>query len=105
MAKIQQYKVVVSDRARTMLGMHIRFLANVSIKAAREVKSNILNAVRSLSEMPERFPFLDAEHIPPNKYHRMYVENRYLVLYQIKDKIVYVDYIVDCRQDYGWLIK
>ncbi len=31
----------------------------------------------------------------------MFVEKRYLVLYQIKDQTVYVEYIVDCRQDYS----
>ena len=40
-----------------------------------------------------------------NKYHKMFVEKWYLILYQIKDQIVYVDYIVDCRQDYRWLVR
>ena len=26
------------------------------------------------------------------------------VLYQIQDDTVYVEYIVDCRKDYNWLI-
>lgn len=55
--------------------------------------------------MPQRFPFLNAEFIPPNKYHRMFVEKYYLVLYQIKDQTVYAEYIADCRQDYGWLLR
>jgi len=33
------------------------------------------------------------------------VGKRYLILYQIKGQMVYVDYIVDCRQDYEWLIR
>lgn len=64
-----------------------------------------MNAIRSLSIMPERFPFFTAEFIPLNKYHKMFVEKYYLVLYQIKDQTVFVDYIVDCRQDYGWLVR
>ena len=55
--------------------------------------------------MPERYPFLEAEFIPSNKYHKMFVEKWYLVLYQIQDEIVYVDFIVDCRQDYRWLMR
>ncbi|HHY30897.1 MAG TPA: type II toxin-antitoxin system RelE/ParE family toxin, partial [Syntrophaceticus sp.] len=50
-------------------------------------------------------PFLESEFIPPNKYHKMFVEKWYLILYQVKDQTVYVDYIVDCRQDYGWLVR
>ena len=100
-----RYRVIVADRAKTILGAHIRFMAQRSPNAARTTKSNILAAVCSLSEMPGRFPFFDEEHVPRGKYHKMFVENWYLVLYQIKDQTVYVDYIVDCRQDYGWLIR
>lgn len=105
MEKKIQYKVVISDRARQMLARHVMFLARQSPAAARKTKNDLMNAIRSLSQMPERFPFLHAEFIPPNKYHKMVVSKRYLVLYQIKDQAVYVDYIVDCRQDYKWLIQ
>jgi len=105
MEKKIQYKVIVSDRARQMLAGHVRFLAQKSPAAARKVKNDLMNAIRSLSIMPKRFPFLTAEFIPLNKYHKMIVEKYYLVLYQIKDQTVFVDYIVDCRQDYGWLVR
>ncbi|ADI01825.1 MAG TPA: type II toxin-antitoxin system RelE/ParE family toxin [Syntrophothermus lipocalidus] len=101
----RQYKVIVSDRARQLLACHVLFLAQKSPTAARKVKNNLMDAIRSLHQMPERFPFLEAEFIPPNKYHKMFVEKWYLVLYQIKDRTVYVDYIVDCRQDYRWLLR
>lgn len=105
MEKKHQYKVIVSDRSRKMLANHIRFLAQKSPSAARELKKKLMDSIRSLHQMPERFPFLEAEFIPPNKYHKIFVEKWYLILYQIKDKTVYVDYIVDCRQDYGWLTR
>jgi plasmid stabilization system protein ParE len=100
-----QYKVIVADRAKYMLGAHIKFMANVSPSAAKKAKAKILAAIRSLSQMPERFPFLDDDSIPRGKYHKMFVEKWYLILYQIKDQTVYVDYIMDCRQDYAWLIR
>jgi len=104
MEKMPYYKVIVSDRSRKMLANHVRFLAQKSPSVARKLKNEIMDAIRSLHQMPERFPFLEAEFIPPNKYHKMFVEKWYLILYQIKDQMVYVDYIVDCRQDYGWLV-
>jgi plasmid stabilization system protein ParE len=97
------YKVIVSDRTRQMLAAHIRFMAEASPSAARKVKSSLMDAIRSLQQLPERFPFIAADFIPPNKYHKMFVEKRYLILYQIKDLTVYIDFIVDCRQDYAWL--
>jgi hypothetical protein len=65
----------------------------------------LIRAFHPLETMPERFPFFDEEYIPKNQYHKMFVEKWYLVLYQIKGQTVYIDYIIDCRQDYRWLLK
>ena len=55
----QEYKVIVSDRAKQMLGAHIRFLAKVSKEAAAAKKEEIMAAMRSLRQMPKRFYILD----------------------------------------------
>lgn len=100
-----QYKVIISERAKEMLGMHIRFLAQVNKTAANKLKNRLIDEIRALQEMPQRYPFFNENYIPANKYHKLYVENWFLVLYQIKDDTVYVDWIVDCRQDYQWLLR
>jgi plasmid stabilization system protein ParE len=100
-----KYKVMISDRAKDMLGMHIRFLAQINKPAAAKLKARLIEEIRSLQELPQRYPFFHGNYIPANKYHKLYVENCYLVLYQIKDDTVYVDWIVDCRQDYRWLLR
>ena len=91
----RKYKVIVSDRAKQMLGTHIRFMAQVNKEVAKMKKKELLEAIRSLSYMPQRFPFFE----------ETFFTNWYLILYQIQDDTVYVDYILDCRKDYGWLIK
>ncbi|MDR0877062.1 MAG: type II toxin-antitoxin system RelE/ParE family toxin [Treponema sp.] len=101
----RQYKVIVSECARQMLGRHICFLAQINPPAARRVKERLLTAIRSLKSMPERFPFLDVDPVPKDKYRKLFVENWYLILYQIEEQTVFVEYIVDCRQDYVWLIQ
>ncbi len=105
MAKEKTYQIIVSDKAKIMLGTHLRFLAQVNKSAAREQKDKIMGAIQSLSKMPQRYPFFGEEPIPANKYHKMFIEKRYIVLYQVKEDTVYVEYIIDCRQDYGWLIQ
>ncbi len=100
-----KYQVVISDRAKEQLGLHIRFLAKVHPSAAKKLKARLMEELRSLQSMPQRYPFFQENYIPANKYHKLYVENWYLILYQIKDDRVFVDWIVDCRQDYPWLIK
>ncbi len=100
-----KYKVIISDRAKRDLAEQIRFLAQVNKAAAKRLKTRLIEEMRSLSEMPQRYPFFNENYVPANKYHKLYVENWYLVLYQIRDDTVYVDWIVDCRQDYAWLLK
>ena len=104
MAESRKYKVIVSDRAKRMLGTHIRFMVQSSKEAAAAKKKELMTAMRSLSQMPQCFTFFEEMYITPNKYHKMFVEKWYLVLYQIQDDTVYVDYILDCRKDYSWLI-
>ena len=99
-----RYKVIVSDRASSMLYRHIAFIGNVSKDSARKTKDKIISAIKKLKEDAEIYPFLENEYIPRNKYHKCVVDKRYMVLYQIKDNTVYVDYIVDTRQDYSWLL-
>jgi len=102
---MQKYNVIVSQRAENMLKEHIAFLASANKSAARNTRDRLIDAFNSLESMPNRFPFFNEEYITPNKYHKMYVENWYLVLYQVKDDTVFIDYVIDCRQDYDWLIK
>lgn len=99
----KKYKVIVSDRAKQMLGIHIRFMAQANRESAKTQKKELMDALHSF--MPKRFPFFEELYIPPNKYHKMFVAKWYLILYQIKDDRVYVDYILDCRKDYSWLIR
>ena len=101
----KKYKVIVSDRAKRMLGTHIRFMAQVNKDAAKAKKQELMEAMHFLERMPQRFPFFEEAYIPTNKYHKMFVAKWYLVLYQIQDDTVYVDYILDCRKDYSWLIR
>ena len=100
-----KYQVIISDRAKEMLGMHLRFLTQINRPASVKLKDRFVEELRSLQEMPQRYPFFNENYMPANKYHKLYIENWHLVLYQIKDDTVYVDWIVDCRQDYQWLLR
>ncbi len=102
---MKKFKVIVSQKTLDMLKEHIAFIANVDKKVARKTKNKLIDAFHSLEEMPQRYPFFNEKYIPSNKYHKMYVEKWYLVLYQIKDDTVYIDFVLDCRKDYTWLIK
>lgn len=104
MTEGKRYQVIVSDRAKRMLGLHIQFVTQVNPTAATRLQKQLIEGIQSLSMMPQRFPFLDEDYLPSNKYHKMFLGKWYLIIYQIRDDTVYVDYILDCRRDYSWLI-
>ena len=101
----KHYEVIISQRATRMLVSHVSFLANVSREAATRLVTDFREKAKSLEQMPNRCPWLIAEFIPQNKYRYLIFQKRYLMIFQVKDNTVYVDYVVDTRQDYGWLIR
>ena len=84
MEQQNKHRMIVSERATQMLVSHAAFLAQVSPEAAEQ---------------------LTGEYIPRNAYRFIPFEKRYMIIFQIVDDIVYADYVVDCRQDYNWLIR
>lgn len=99
------YEVIVSDAALSMLDNHAAFLARVNAKAAAKLIDEVLNDMESLSENPQRFPSYENQFLSENRYRKMLSAKRYLILYEIDGESVFVDYIVDCRQNIDWLIR
>ena len=88
----EKYKVIISEKAKNMLASNIAFIAKVSADAATKQKKAVIDGIRSLEQM--------------NKcYSKMFIKKWYLMLYQIQEDVVYVDYILDYRKDYQWLDK
>ncbi|WP_418790864.1 type II toxin-antitoxin system RelE/ParE family toxin [Phosphitispora sp. TUW77] len=100
----KKYTVIISDEATQMLVSHSRFLAQVSEKAALDLIAEFSEKAKSLKEFPERNHWLSDPFIPDAKYRKLLMGKHYLLIYQVKRDAVYVDYVVDCRQDYGWLL-
>ena len=105
MKQQNKYRVIVSERATQMLVSHVAFLAQVSPEAAERLTTEFEKAANSIELMPQRCPWLTGEYIPRNAYRFILFEKRYMIIFQIVDDIVYADYVVDCRQDYSWLIR
>ncbi|PKM79298.1 MAG: plasmid stabilization protein [Firmicutes bacterium HGW-Firmicutes-13] len=102
--KGNKYTVIISDETTQMLISHSRFLAQVSETAALKFIDEFNEKAKSLEEFPERNPGLFDPLIPAGKYRKLLMAKRYLLIYQVKGSTVYVDAVVDCRQDYRWLL-
>ena len=105
MEQQSKYRVIVSARAAQMLVSHAAFLAQASSTAAERLTAEFQKAAKSLEQMPQRCPWLKGEYIPKNCYRFILFEKRYMLIFQIIENTVYADYVVDCRQDYSWLIR
>jgi len=100
----KEYKVVIQDPAAEMLVQHSRFLAQVSETAAQKLVAEFELKAKTLETMPERCPWLYHPMIPEHKYRKLIFGERYMLIFQIVGQTVFVDAMVDCRQDYAWLL-
>lgn len=105
MAWQNKYQVIVSEQAGQMLISYAVYLAQVSQEAAERLTAGFEKTANSLELMPQRCPWLTGEYIPRSAYRFILFEKHYMIIFQIADNIVYADYVVDCRQDYNWLIR
>ena len=101
----KEYTVIVQEPAKEMLLNHARFLAQVSENAANRLVEDFVIKAKTLEYMPERCPWLADNGIPQRKYRKLIFEKHYMLVYQVIGDSVYVDAMVDCRQDYRWLLS
>jgi hypothetical protein len=100
----EKFEVKISPRADRMMQEHILFLDQVSVSAAERLLNEYAEKVADLDSLPMRYPYLEDPNIPPKKYRKLLLAKQYLVLFQVKGKTVYVEYVIDCRSQYQWLI-
>jgi plasmid stabilization system protein ParE len=87
-----------------MLVQHAGFLAQVNESAAERLTEEFVKRAKTLETMPERCPLLFAGHVPERKYRKLIFEKHYMLIFRIVGDNVFVDAMVDCRQDYAWLL-
>lgn len=101
----KRYKLVVSRRAAYQLRDHAAFAAQLGERVALKLIDDYQKAAESLTYMPFRTPLLDSDVIPSGKYRKMLFGKWYLILYKVQDDTIHIEYVIDGRQDYEWLIE
>ena len=99
------YSIEVFANATQMLVSHAAFLAKVSPNAANRLIEAFEEAANSLEIMPNRCPWLVDENIPRYTYRYLTFEKRYMLVYQVIDSTVYIDYVLDSRQDNSYFVN
>ena len=96
------YNVIIAKRADTMLLMHTEFLAKASPTAARRLISEFKKVKQRLNKDPFQFPFaddLDVPGIAPRAYRKCLFYGRYKAIFLVENNDIFIDAIIDCRQD------
>ena len=86
------YQVIVSKRATHQL-------------ANQALVKEFNEAAQSLQRFPYRYPAIRSAEFVTDKYRKMVFNKRYILIYQIKGETVYIEYVIDGRQDYQWLLN
>lgn len=98
------YKVTISKRASDLLVHQVAFMAQVSKPAAHRLKQAFTEGAKSLQSMPQRCPRVSFDDITYSNYRKLIFADHYIILYQIIGDTVHVEYVVDARQDYQWML-
>jgi hypothetical protein len=98
----KKYNVVLAQCADGMMIRHTKFLAQVSPGAARRLLAEFKRTTVRLEDDPYQFPYaddIDAPGIPSETYRKCLFFERYKALFVIEDDNVFIDAIIDCRQE------
>jgi len=98
----KKYKVILATQADRMLLSHTEFLSRVSIPTARKLIAEFKITKKNLSFNPHNYPYaddVDVPDIPQRTYRKCVFYGRYKALFLIDGNAVYIDAILDCRQE------
>ena len=76
-----------------MLIQHVKFLANVNVKAAYRLANKIQEEIITLKYNPKRTS--KYEIIKNCQYRKLIIHKKYLVIYFINQETIYIDYIFE----------
>jgi plasmid stabilization system protein ParE len=99
-----EYRIIISKRAAQQLVSLSAFVAQLEERLARKLVADFRDAALSLRQFPYRNPVLRSDEFFSEKYRKLVFGKWYLLIYQIKGETVYVEHVVDGRQDYQWLL-
>ena len=104
--EVDEYEVVVSPAASRALSEQAAGLAVYAGEAVADRHVDAFEAAAcSLATFPLRRRFLEDALLPRSTYRGLLFREHYLIVYSVREKTVRIELVVDCRQDYGWLVR
>lgn len=94
-----KYNIYLTNNAYNMIKAHISFLSKVSIKAAIKLKQTFKEYIIILKYYPKLWKKLNSKREKPPSIRKMVFEKRYILIYFIVNNNIYIDTILDSRQN------
>ena len=94
------YQIILARRVDGMLLRHISFLARVSVPAAKKFRAEFAHLLERLEQNPMQFP-VEEELNLPSQYRSALFARRYKAVFMVEGSTVYLDAVLDCRQDHS----
>ena len=101
---MENYKITWSSKSMSDLQDCISFVMNVSKESALSLLNDILVAVDSLQNFPERNSIFDMPKSFPFVIRKQLVNQRYAILYSIKENEIILFRILDLRRKFAALL-
>ena len=93
------YTISVDILVKFKMSNHVKFLANVSIPAAKRLREAYNTALKSLRSNPQRCPIYNASIYIEEELRYLLFSKRYRIVFEIVENNVYIYDVQDCRQD------
>ena len=95
------YQIILARRVDGMLLRHVSFLARVSVPAAKKFRAEFAHLLERLAQNPMQFPVEEELNLPSGQYRSAPAAKRSKAVFMVEVSTVYLDAVLDCRQDHS----
>lgn len=89
-------KILISNKAKLDLYLHSFYKRKYSKSSSKKFFEDFNSSIQSLSLFPYMYPKISAN----NSYRKVLFNKKYLIIYLIENDIIYIDSIINCKQNY-----
>ncbi len=94
-----KYNIYLTNNANNMIKRHILFLSKVSVKTSIKLKQTFKEYIIILKHYPKLGKKLNFKREKPPSIRKMVIDKRYILIYFIINNNIYIDTILDSRQN------
>ena len=97
---MNNYSITITQKAYSSITECVLFVNKVSSDAVNRLYEEMMNAIRSLSSFPNKYPEVPGLLIRDIKVRKMPIhDGRYVILYKVENDNVVIYDIIDTRKD------